>query len=100
MECRETFLTPEQAAHRLQVKRRTVLAWLRAGKLAGAKIGYRTWRIAQQDIREFVRSRKCAAAVDPEPLSRKELSAVRRGLEEIRAGRTVSFEQVKRENRL
>ncbi len=100
MDRRQTYLTPEQAAHHLHVKRSTVLAWLRAGKLAGAKTGHGTWRIARQNIRGFVRNRRCAAALDPEPLSGKELSAVRRGLEEIRTGRTVSFEQVKRENRL
>lgn len=44
------YLTPEQAAEKLQVSRATVLDWLRAGKLRGAKLGYRTWRITGAEI--------------------------------------------------
>lgn len=47
------FVTPEQAADRLQVTRRTVYNWLRSGALPGLKIGPRFWRIAVSDLSTF-----------------------------------------------
>jgi hypothetical protein len=38
--------------------------------------------------------------VDEVPLSQSELDSIARSLEDIKAGRTASFEQVKRENGL
>ena len=59
------YLTPEQAAQRLQISRKTVIAWMRDGKLRGSKIGYRTWRVTVSEIEAFLKRqqpRKKAAA--------------------------------------
>jgi len=49
----ERILTPEEVAKRLQVTERTVLQWLRDGKLPGAKLG-RLWRVKESDLHEFL----------------------------------------------
>ena len=49
------YLSPEQAAARLQVSRKTVVAWMRGGKLRGSKIGYRTWRVTVSEIEAFLK---------------------------------------------
>ena len=47
---------PEQAAEWwLQVSRATVLDWLRASKLHGSKLAYRTWRITTAEIEAFLK---------------------------------------------
>ncbi len=50
-------LTPQMVAVRLHVGKETVLHWLRTGKLKGKKLGYRTWRIAEDDLEEFIRGK-------------------------------------------
>jgi excisionase family DNA binding protein len=54
----EPLLTPKQAAARLLVSEKTVLDWLRVGKLKGLKAG-RLWRIRERDLEAFL--------VEPEP---------------------------------
>ena len=50
----ETYLlTPCDVAQRLRFSPRTILEWLRAGALPGAKIGNR-WRITEQDLEQFI----------------------------------------------
>jgi len=44
-----TYITPEQAAKLLQVKKNTIYKWVRSGRLAGVKIG-RSVRILENDI--------------------------------------------------
>ena len=50
----KAYLKPEEAAELLQVSRSTVLDWLRAGKLRGSKLSYRTWRITRAEIDAFL----------------------------------------------
>jgi predicted transcriptional regulator len=38
--------------------------------------------------------------LDETPLSQSEIASIRRSLEDIKAGRTVSFDEIKRENGL
>lgn len=45
----EKWLTPEDVATRLQVCTKTVYALLKAGKLAGQRVG-RQWRIPAQAV--------------------------------------------------
>lgn len=48
------FLTPEQAAARLQVLPSTMIRWLNRGTLKGIKLGgRRLWRISRQEIERF-----------------------------------------------
>jgi excisionase family DNA binding protein len=49
------YLTPGQAAARLQVSRATILKWLGAGTLRGSKLGYRTWRVTSAEIEAFLK---------------------------------------------
>ena len=56
MSCERTILTPEQAAERLQVRKSTVLEWLRSGKLKGSHLGYKTWRLTEADVDELLDS--------------------------------------------
>ncbi len=48
-------MTPVEVARRLKVKKRTVLEWLRQGKLKGLKLG-RLWRIRTRDLDQFLQS--------------------------------------------
>lgn len=41
------FITPAEAAREFRVTVRTVYAWLRAGKIAGVKIGG-VWRVRRE----------------------------------------------------
>ena len=54
--------TPEQVAERLQVSVATVLFWLRMGRMQGAKLDYRTWRIAPAEIEAFLERQAVWAA--------------------------------------
>ena len=51
------------------------------------------------ELREFVNDMR-ADTEEEETVTAESLAAVREGLEDIKAGRTVSWEQVKRENGL
>jgi len=45
----EKFYTAQQVAEMFQVHQRTVLVWLRTGKLHGVKMG-RLWRIPESEL--------------------------------------------------
>jgi excisionase family DNA binding protein len=49
----DTLLTPEQAAERLLVAKKTILTWLQTGQLKGRKAG-RLWRIRERDLEAFL----------------------------------------------
>jgi excisionase family DNA binding protein len=46
-------LTPEQVAEELQVSVRTVMSFLRSGRLKGFRVG-RLWRIKASDLQAFM----------------------------------------------
>jgi excisionase family DNA binding protein len=50
----EVLLTPEETAQRLKISERTVVEWLRRGRLAGVKVG-RLWRVRPRELRRFLR---------------------------------------------
>lgn len=54
-EDRETLLTPEQVADRLQVSRKTVYRWISAGDLPALKLGGRTIRVSWPDVLAMIR---------------------------------------------
>ncbi len=89
----EKLLTPEQVAEHLVVAERTVYEWLRSGRLRGIKLG-RLWRIREADLEAFLQGE------DEEPLSPEDLEAVRRGLEDLKAGRVKTLEQYEAERGL
>ena len=45
----EKWLTVKQAAALFQVNKRTILDWVKRGKLEGVKFGHRTVRIPMRD---------------------------------------------------
>ena len=47
------LLIVEQAAATLQIRPKTVLGWLREGKLTGCKIGHQ-WRVREVDLEAFI----------------------------------------------
>lgn len=51
--CGGRVLTPEQVSDLLQVSEKTVLNWLRTGKIPGRKVG-RLWRISEEAILVFL----------------------------------------------
>ncbi|MBE3562246.1 MAG: helix-turn-helix domain-containing protein [Hydrogenibacillus schlegelii] len=87
----QDVLTPEEAAKRLRVSVRTVYRQLKDGRLPGVKVGGQ-WRIRREELERYL-----AGEVDDEPLSAEDWAAIRRGLEDIRAGRIISLEQYERE---
>jgi excisionase family DNA binding protein len=50
----ERLYTPEEAAEALRVKLRTVMEWLRQGRLKGVKVGGKLWRIRESDLTAFI----------------------------------------------
>ncbi|MBX6377927.1 MAG: helix-turn-helix domain-containing protein [Clostridia bacterium] len=90
----ERLLTPEEVADQLRVTRRTVYEWLRTGRLRGLRAG-QFWRIRPEDVEAFLET-----GDEEERLSAEDLEAVRRGLEDVRAGRLKSLEQYERERGL
>ncbi|HEX6972152.1 MAG TPA: helix-turn-helix domain-containing protein [Limnochordia bacterium] len=82
------MLTTEEVAERLSVRPNTVRVWLRRGELRGVQIHGR-WRIPETALRSFLGG-------DDEPLSPEDWAAIREGLEDIKAGRVVEWEEYKR----
>ena len=48
------YLTPQDVAERLSVELKTVWGWLRTGRLRGAKLTGRLWRISENDFERFI----------------------------------------------
>ena len=53
----DRIYTIPEVAGLLGVHKDTVQTWIEEGKLGSVKIGYRTVRILQSDVDEFIRSR-------------------------------------------
>ena len=95
---RREILTPEEAAGYLRVHLQTVYRRLRAGMLPGAKVGDQ-WRLRKADLDEYLKGHASNSSFDDEPLSAADLKEIRRGLEDIRLGRTVPREAYRRKRR-
>lgn len=54
------------------------------------------WRIRESDLKAFLKT----SNDDEEKLSRDDLEAVKRGLEDIKAGRYVTLEEYEQDRRL
>lgn len=92
----QDVLTPEQAAEKLQVSRWTVYRWLREGKIPGRKMGL-YWRIPADALMESLlgepESNGKGEEYDDEPLSAQDWAAIRRGLDDAKAGRFVTLDE-------
>lgn len=91
----EKLLTPKDAAEILSLSPVTIKKWLWQGKLKGIKVGS-VWRIRESDLKAFLKT----SNNDEEKLSRDDLEAVKRGLEDIKAGRYVTLEEYEQDRRL
>ena len=91
----EKLLTPKDAAEILSLSPVTIKKWLWQGKLKGIKVGS-VWRIRESDLKAFL---KTSNDDDEEKLSRDDLEAVKRGLEDIKAGRYVTLEEYEQDKR-
>lgn len=56
----DNYLTPGQAAQRLQLNVETIHRWLRSGKLPGTPISRKVWRIEEQDLHRFMKEQNAA----------------------------------------
>ncbi|MDR3561357.1 MAG: helix-turn-helix domain-containing protein [Negativicutes bacterium] len=70
------LLTPEEVAALLNVRRKTVIAWLQKNKLPGFKLGEKgnaEWRVDRRDMEEYLAERcgKPHFEVSTEDLERK-----------------------------
>lgn len=98
----DKMLSPEEVAERLAVTPNTVRGWLRDGTLNGVKIGKKVWRINETELKRYIcceQSVEYSVEDSKTELSEEDLKAVRRGLEDIKAGRFVTlddYEQGKR----
>jgi excisionase family DNA binding protein len=57
----EELFTVEQAAAILQLTPKTIKDWLRAGKLAGYKMG-RLWRVREADLEALIQASRVLCA--------------------------------------
>ncbi|HHY99362.1 MAG TPA: helix-turn-helix domain-containing protein [Firmicutes bacterium] len=89
----ELILTPEEAARYLRVDLRTVYRILREGRLPAGRVG-RQWRIRKEELDRFLAPHMPVAE---EELSPEDLAAIRRGLEDIKAGRVERWEDLSKE---
>lgn len=90
----EKLLTPKDAAEILSLSPVTIKKWLWQGKLKGIKVGS-VWRIRESDLKAFLKT----SNDDEEKLSRDDLEALKRGLEDIKAGKYVTLEEYEQDRR-
>ncbi len=89
------MLTPEQVAERLAVTPNTVRGWLRNGMLKGVKLGNKVWRVREEALEAYIcheQSVEYGINGLEKGLGEDDLKAIRRGLEDIKAGRFVTLE--------
>ncbi|MHB2015936.1 MAG: helix-turn-helix domain-containing protein [Candidatus Xenobia bacterium] len=63
MKSSEVLLTPAEAANRLRLSRRTIIAWLQRGRLGGIKVGNQ-WRIREDELAHSGHTRMHSAPDD------------------------------------
>jgi len=96
------MLTPEQVAERLAVTPNTVRGWLRSGMLKGVKLGNKVWRVREEALEAYIcheQSVEYGVNDLEEDLSEDDLKAIRRGLEDIKAGRFVTLDDYQKGKR-
>lgn len=96
VEDRARALTVEQVAERLQIEIRTAYRLIHRGELKARKVG-RLYRVPVEALQNYLMGRE---ECDQEPVAAEELAAIRRGLEDIQAGRTTDWTELKRQHGL
>ncbi|MFA5021853.1 MAG: helix-turn-helix domain-containing protein [Patescibacteria group bacterium] len=52
------ILTPEEVASIMKVSLKTVYRWISAGKLGASQVGYKTYRVFEQDLILFMKKNR------------------------------------------
>jgi len=52
------ILTPEEVSKIMKVSLKTVYRWISAGKLDASQVGYKTYRIFEQDLILFMKNNR------------------------------------------
>jgi excisionase family DNA binding protein len=65
----DVYLTPEQAAEKLQLTVDTVYRWLRSRKLRGSRISHKAWRISERELAAFMRKQNVSELLFEEYLA-------------------------------
>ncbi len=55
------ILTPEEVAQIMKVSLKTVYRWISAGKLNASQVGYKTYRIFEEDLILFMKKTRITA---------------------------------------
>jgi len=58
----ERILTIDEVAKLMKVSLKTVYRWINAGQLPAAKIGYKTYRVFENDLIKFLRHNMMATS--------------------------------------
>jgi excisionase family DNA binding protein len=61
----QEYLTPDQAAEKLQIHPKTVRRLLNEGKLPGQRVGGRHWRISAASLRNYIEGGQEMTPTDP-----------------------------------
>ena len=56
------ILTPEQVSAVMQVSLKSVYRWIKAGKLGASQVGFKTYRIFEEDLILFMKKTRVSAA--------------------------------------
>jgi excisionase family DNA binding protein len=70
----DVYMTPEQVAEKLQLAVETVYRWLRSGKLRGARMSQKAWRVTEEDLRSFMRKQNVSELLFEDYLAEYKLS--------------------------
>ena len=65
----DVYLTPEQAAEKLQLTVDTVYRWLRSRKLRGSRISHKAWRISERELAAFMKKQNVSELLFEEYLA-------------------------------
>lgn len=94
LDARLQAFTIEEVARRLRVKPSTVLSLIRRGELGARKVGS-AWRVPATALDTYLTAPSNNGFED-EPIAAGDLAAIKRGLADIKAGRTVSRSELSR----
>ena len=94
LDARLQAFTVEEVAKRLRVTTGTVLKLIRSGELGARKVGT-GWIVPAPALDAYLTGPSDNRS-DDEPLSAQDVAAIRRGLADIKAGRTISRTELNR----
>jgi excisionase family DNA binding protein len=61
------ILTPEEVAQTMKVSLKTVYRWITAGKLGASQVGFKTYRIFEEDLILFMKKTRVKPEKEQKP---------------------------------